>query len=369
VRHPLTQQHLLVADGGDINCLDIRARSVEGGSDRPLMPCAVRPVVSADGGRMAVGGAGEITILDTLDGHALGSITTQAGDAFPIAWSPDGRWLEWATCQPGPGRCMTTVGSLDGSVHPDLPSPEDGGYWGGTAWSADGTSIIVPDGDTGSLVGRGDGADLRPFVHGGGQVWGLAPHGDQVAVGLSANAGGTNLAVVGLDGSDVRNITQFNDGTQVWDATWSPDGRTIAATTGVLTGIIPDHKFTGDVWLVGLDGSKRRVELPGHVGLNSAVRWSPDGTRLAVQMGTPSADQPTGQAAASDTVIASVDGSQSVVLRDATRPVWSADGSRLAVLATSGTQPTIDVVNADGTDRHSVAAAPSGDFGQFSWAP
>ena len=74
-----------------------------------------------------------------------------------------------------------------------------------------------------------------------------------------------------------------------------------------------------------------------------------------------------------------MDGSKPIVLQDARRAEWSRDGKSIAFVGTTGPYAhlendpvppaTIDVVNADGSNRRTVAVT-TGDLGGFSfiWA-
>jgi hypothetical protein len=126
--------------------------------------------------------------------------------------------------------------------------------------------------------------------------------------------------------------------------------------------------------LVDLEGSMRRIELPGDLSgpqapaSPAALHWSPDGSRLAIEAAR---DAPE---VSIDTFIVPVDGSTTVVLHDARRAVWSRDGQGIAVVGATGpsglpegtpiSPRTIDVANAGGSNRR-VIAVPQGDLDGF----
>lgn len=112
---------------------------------------------------------------------------------------------------------------------------------------------------------------------------------------------------------------------------------------------------------------------PSSVAESLRIHWSPDGSRLAVETGTGSPEMSI------DTYIVPLDRSVGTVLQDARYVQWSRDGRAIAFVTTTGpsslpenqkrSPETIDVANADGSDRH-VVARPSGDPDSFwfTWA-
>jgi hypothetical protein len=94
----------------------------------------------------------------------------------------------------------------------------------------------------------------------------------------------------------------------------------------------------------------RRIDVLGDLSPTRGARnfrltWSPDATRLAIETEN---DAHTSV----DTVIVGFDGSSTLVLRDTMRMAWSPDGRM------------IDIVNADGSDRRTIAV-PTGDSGGY----
>lgn len=81
------------------------------------------------------------------------------------------------------------------------------------------------------------------------------------------------IRVVDADGSDSRRLPTGASYAAV--GSWSPDGKTIAYT---------QTRARSDIFLIGLDGRKRRLTRDGH---SEAPVWSPDGRWIAYLRDTP----------------------------------------------------------------------------------
>ena len=90
--------------------------------------------------------------------------------------------------------------------------------------------------------------------------------------------------------------------------------------------------------------------------------WSPDGTKIVYD---------SEAAGGSNIVVANADGSDPVVIGTGEDPAWSPDGTRIAYAGDGG---SIWVVNADGSDAHSVtvgaaAGQDPGTGAPYDWNP
>ena len=172
------------------------------------------------------------------------------------AWSPDGRWIAFATVDDSVGGNVWKIPAAGGE--PTRLSRESGEFVH-PAWSPDGSEIVVS---------RGSGESAR----GRGTVW----DGFWDLVRLPANGGDATL-VVRLPGSANGGSPGFTAfATQIVRATWLADGR-----------IWFPHQLSGAPQLqtslvsVRPDGSDRRVHAT--FGWADEVAPSPDGRWVAFQ--------------------------------------------------------------------------------------
>ena len=175
------------------------------------------------------------------------------------------------------------------------------------------------------------------------------------------------LRVVGSDGSGDHLITTP---TPVGgELSWNPSGTKIAYVTA-----LPDG--SSRIWTVAADGSGAQAVTPE--GFQSPI-WSPDGTRLAVSTIATSADPfvdiaIVDLAAGTTRVITSNTFSTGTTFGP---PVWAPDGSQLAFVTAvygegSGGTGIINVINADGTGRKELTALMDPELDaprEIAWSP
>jgi Tol biopolymer transport system component len=97
--------------------------------------------------------------------------------------------------------------------------------------------------------------------------------------------------------------------------------------------------------------------------------WAPDGSRLAIEGQAPrDGSYPDGW---ERTFIVPVPDGQVVELESASAPLWTADGRFLAVDNTTaaGSEQRIDVMNADGSGRHTIWSGELGSGRTKGWVP
>jgi Tol biopolymer transport system component len=157
-----------------------------------------------------------------------------------------------------------------------------------------------------------------------GDDYSWAPNGSALVYPDAAG----NIDVLSANGSTLTRVASGGAA-----PAWSPDGRWIA--------FLRQHA----VWLVAPDGS---AEHRLHAG--DPAHWSPDGTRLAGWL--------------SGKIVGVVDAASGRVLYQTAgyEMAWSPDGTRIAIDTGNG----IDVVNADGSGRRTVAR--NGATGAI-WSP
>ena len=233
-------------------------------------------------------------------------------------------------------------------------------------------------------------------------VWGLVnlvgclgPHqpsgrlpGDDMQLAFAHN--GREISVLAAGGGRARRLTDEGQ-----DPAWSPDGRQIAFSSGVI------WKGDADIWVVRADGTEKRnlTETPDFS--ESEPSWSPDGQKIAfynygiavtgaggghrrrlTDEGQAPAWSPDGRQIAFsssfssygdhdyDIVIMKADGTglrRLFLVRPAHEPSWSPDGRRIAFRGDG----SIWVVAADGSGlRRLTHRTENGPFdGEPAWAP
>jgi Tol biopolymer transport system component len=152
--------------------------------------------------------------------------------AQEIAWSPDGRSLAFAFAGKVQGVDVYTSRADGSGLRRVLRNASD------PQWSPDGERLLVVRDVCTGYYSDCIGSDFR-----------------------------VDLYTVRLDGSELRHVTREPNGAE---PAWSPDGKRIAFVAN-----------DGDLYLMDADGDRQRRLFRGQfVG----VAWSPDGSKLAVDI-------------------------------------------------------------------------------------
>ena len=148
---------------------------------------------------------------------------------------------------------------------------------GAPSWSANGKDILFSIGrDTARLYAiapSGTGQrELTTYVGNGASI---SPDGKSIAY-TSGKFPSATSTISALDGSNARQLTS----TPAFNFAWSPNGRQLAYTL-----LTADRKV--EIWLANADGTspRRLMENDPNEGGPQWPAWSPDGKRLAVQVG------------------------------------------------------------------------------------
>jgi Tol biopolymer transport system component len=248
---------------------------------------------------LTAAGSASATFPGTNGKIAFASNRTGSYDIY--AANPDGSGLVNLTATPGVAE-LDPAWSADGRR---LAFQRDGAIW---VMDADG------GGQSGLTIGSSAGElDSAP-------AW--SPAGDEIAFARSDTSGNSGIWVVQLGGGATRQVTALagDTGTDAFPS-WSPDGGTIAFQRNLrgsprllaLVGAGGGPVQILNVWVDGL----------GYQGSYGHPSWSPDGTRIAVDVN-----------GGENVSIFHPDGAlirAGVIKGDlASDPEWSPDGSALA---------------------------------------
>ncbi len=328
-------------------------------------------------------------------GHSVKAVVED--DAAPV-WSPDGKTIAFSSC-PACGKepygifQIYTVNSNGGSrrelTHGNLSSED-------LAWSPSGKQIAFSKVTPGQEISAGhvyvmnaNGGSLREVTRGGGgydEFLGWSPDGttlqfDRITDGIGA------IFTVGLNGTDLHELTPNPNADDDYWGVWSPNGKKIAFDRTAPSAF-------GDIWVMNADGSgQKRLTTSRKDDFGSA--WSPDNTRIAfmsdrtgsyevyVMPATGGPQRQLSHTTKGNNAEAprwSPDGKQILyqgqvngnyelfvvnangggtkqltnVAFDNTDPTWSPDGKQIAFLTTRNGGSDVYVMNADGSDQHKV---------------
>jgi len=226
------------------------------------------------------------------DGSGEWGVELQVGDAQP-AWSPDGTKLAVVT------------------------------HWA----DRDGIELLQPNGDALGMLTT-DGGDGFP-------AW--SPDGKTVAF-----TNGSNIFLIGADGTNRRKLTTDDAFGFAYRPTWSPDGATIAYAS--YRGAVGTHIYAVDV------ATGKEKALTSGATYDTSPAWSPDGTVIVF---TSSRDGKQGIYSMSP------DGTGVKMLTGGTiyadAPAWSPDGSQIVFSSNA----EVWVMSADGSNPHQLATGDS----------
>jgi Tol biopolymer transport system component len=194
---------------------------------------------SPDGRRIAfdteTDTSAQVFVVDVAAGAEAVPITDIALHAIRPSWSPDGAWLAlrggieldkqalYVVHPDGTG--MRRLSQAARAVNP----------WCGFPWTPDGRTILFETAYNGVWSVNVDGSDERMVVGGAEQAYcpTISPDGTQMTAAVD-NGFGKQIVIAALDGSS--RVVPQSPGFYSFAALWSPDGKSIAVTTGEPTG-------------------------------------------------------------------------------------------------------------------------------------
>jgi Tol biopolymer transport system component len=211
------------------------------------------------------------------------------------------------------------------------------------AWSSDGHRIAWCHGvQRGGVIEvwtmKADGDDKHQITALGGRSLfpDFSPDGTRIIFASQpAGAADFNLYVINVDGTGLAQLT--SDPGFDSNAAWSPDGSRIVFTS--------DRTGLGQVYVMDAEGRNVTQLTFDDVFKDQVPDWSPDGSRIAYAAGDPG-----------DILVMNADGSdQHTVVGGGTDDfgtAWSPDGAQIAFLRFD--DRTDYVVNVDGSGVHAV---------------
>jgi len=315
---------------------DLLVFDVESGERRALLTIDYyQPRFSPDGRRIAVTGApgGQRDIYTVpADGGEPVAVTDDASLDWSPAWSPDGRFLYFASDRGGGASGIWRV-AIDARTGGAVGDPEQVT----TSESMQGFLSMSEAGDEIVYASRRDRGNVQRvafdpaaltlagdpvWVTGGSRViWSVSLAPDDQRMVVATKSPLENLYTMRVDGSEPNQIT--NDAFRIRKPRWSPDGETVL--------YYGNRDGAYEIWAVAPTGGSPRKLVASTGGILMDPVWSPDGLRVSVyerDVGSfivDAASDPATQQWERLPALEPVDGPQPFRAED-----WSPDGARLA---------------------------------------
>jgi Tol biopolymer transport system component len=219
-------------------------------------------------------GNAEIYVMNA-DGSGQTNLTNNAASDSSASWSPDGSRLAFVSTRDGNAEIY--VMNADGSGQNRLTTNAVNDFR--PSWSPDGSKIVFGR-DTVEAPGTFDIYTMNPDGTGAtnltnhpanddGPVW--SPDGSRIAFGSTRDGGSFHIWVMNSDGTNPTNLTPARPNSALPD--WSPDGAKLTFYAG-----ISGH----DVFVMNADGTGQ-TDVSGALGASEFCPvWSPDGTKIAL---------------------------------------------------------------------------------------
>jgi Tol biopolymer transport system component len=273
----------------------------------------------------------------------------KVNDRWP-AFSPDSHSVAFERSR---GTSMDIyVVSVDGGAARRVTSGTPGILSMAPAWFPDGAHLLYATTDASSMYPSGS---FYEIPSGGGEARSLGPAG---ARGRSISPDGSlvlyltqnwEIAELNLETGARTVLSHPAPGTWDTEATWSPDGNSIAFGCNYS----PSAKVPrSDICVTNADGSARRVVFP-RSDAAEWVTWSPDGRFVAFQADTK-------DFTAGSIVAGNIENGHEVEISGATgftlneTPAWSPDGCWIVFQVKTDDGYRIALMHPDGSSFHRI---------------
>jgi Tol biopolymer transport system component len=262
------------------------------------------------------------------------------------AVSPQGSRILFSSNRDGASSLYTIA--PDGSHETRLTGPGDSPLL--PHWSGDGKRVLlnVAAGDSSSLFAIDLATKTKSQI---GTFRGRSPMLSPDGARVTYSAGPfpeARLFIADLDGTHSKQITDTGAAFIGW---WSHDGRQVAYA------LSDSATKTMNIWIVNVDGTGRRqlTQIPADEGRAEWPAWSPDGRRIAIQVGKRTSEGSTSHIWIVDVASGQVQklAAHEKPYLDET-PSWFPDGKRIAFQSDRSGRMEVWVMNAEGTEARQV---------------
>jgi TolB protein len=277
-----------------------------------------------------------------------------------LAWSSDGTRLTFHGDPDGPGGWAIFVAQADGTGVLQVFRTERHSFH--PSWSPDGRIIFITDNKNVVRVIDADGGSAQDLLTEGlveNPVW--SPDGSRIAFSRRSPTlhSDYEIWVMDADGSNQKQLTDSDRWSE--NPTWSPDNTHIAFHSRIIVYDTIEKRYKSlddsEIFVVNADDGSVS-QLTDNAYSDYAPVWSPDGTRIAFHGYLDNSY---------DIFVMDSDGSNQQQLTDrdgdASHPAWSPDGTRIAFQSYGG----ILLVDADGDNLRHLTYG--GDFRPVWWGP